>query len=121
MAKFEQIHIPVVYEELSSSRVLTMEFVKGIKIADPDGLREAGLDPSQLGATFMRAIIKQVLIDGFFHADPHPGNVLVDPASNQIVFLDLGLIGRLRRSSESTCSGSCTRSRRSTSRASPTA
>ena len=72
MSKFEQIHIPVVYEELSSSRVLTMEFVHGIKIADPDGLRDAGLDPSQLGATFMRAIIKQVLIDGFFHADPHP-------------------------------------------------
>ena len=122
MAKFDQIHIPVVYEDLSSSRVLTMEFVKGIKIADPDGLRDAGLDPSQLGATFMRAIIKQVLIDGFFHGDPHPGNVLVDPASNQIVFLDLGLIGRLRGpSSGSTSSGSCTRSRRSTSRASATA
>ena len=59
-------------------------------------LRDAGLDPSQLGATFMRAIIKQVLIDGFFHGDPHPGNVLVDPASNKIVFLDLGLVGRLR-------------------------
>ena len=96
MSKFEQIHIPVVYEELSSSRVLTMEFVHGIKIADPEPLRDAGLDPSQLGATFMRAIIKQVLIDGFFHADPHPGNVLVDPEANRIVFLDLGLIGRLR-------------------------
>ena len=96
MSKFEQIHIPVVYEELSSSRVLTMEFVNGIKIEDPDILRDAGLDPSQLGATFMRAIIKQVLIDGFFHADPHPGNVLADPVANQIVFLDLGLMGRLQ-------------------------
>ena len=83
MSKFEQIHIPVVYEDLSSSRVLTMEFVKGIKIEDPDILRDAGLDPSQLGATFMRAIIKQVLIDGFFHADPHPGNVLADPVANR--------------------------------------
>jgi len=96
MSKFEQVHIPVVYQDLSSSRVLTMEFVNGIKIADPDVLREAGLDPSQLGATFMRAIIKQVLIDGFFHADPHPGNVLADPVANRIVFLDLGLMGRLR-------------------------
>ncbi|HYJ79344.1 MAG TPA: AarF/UbiB family protein, partial [Longimicrobiaceae bacterium] len=94
MSKFEQIHIPVVYEELSSSRVLTMEFVHGIKIADPEPLRDAGLDPSQLGATFMRAIIKQVLIDGFFHADPHPGNVFLTD-DGRVALLDLGMVGRL--------------------------
>ena len=73
-----------------------MEFVKGIKISDPEPIREAGLDPGELGDTFMRAIIKQVLVDGFFHGDPHPGNVLVDPATKNIVFLDLGLVGQLR-------------------------
>ena len=96
MARFERIHIPTVYEELSSSRVLTMEFVRGVKINDTDRLREARIDEGELGAVFMRAIIKQVLIDGFFHGDPHPGNVLVDPESGQIVFLDLGLVGQLK-------------------------
>jgi ubiquinone biosynthesis protein len=96
MARFERIHIPTVYDQLSSSRVLTMEFVRGIKITDTDRLREAHIDEGELGAVFMRAIIKQVLIDGFFHGDPHPGNVLVDTESGQIVFLDLGLVGQLK-------------------------
>ena len=95
MSRFERVHIPTVYEDLSSSRVLTMEFVHGIKITDTERLREAGIDEGELGATFMRAIIKQVLIDGFFHGDPHPGNVMVDPESGQIIFLDLGLVGQL--------------------------
>ncbi len=95
MARFETIHIPTVYPERSSSRVLTMEFVRGVPLSDLEGIRAAGLDPSALGSTFMRAIIKQVLVDGFFHGDPHPGNVLVDTASGQIVFLDLGLVGQL--------------------------
>ena len=95
MAVFEAIHIPIVYDDLSSSRVITMEFVQGIKIADAEKLQEAGEDPAALGSIFMRAIIKQVLIDGFFHGDPHPGNVLVDPEAHRIVFLDLGLVGQL--------------------------
>jgi ubiquinone biosynthesis protein len=97
MQRFPQIHIPLVYEELSGERVMTMEFVKGIKISKVDELREAGLDTSALGSVFIRAIIKQVLIDGFFHGDPHPGNVLADPETNRIVFLDLGLVGQLER------------------------
>jgi ubiquinone biosynthesis protein len=96
MSRFERVHIPMVYDDLSTSRVLTMEFVSGIKITDTEGLREAGIDESELGATFMRAIIKQVLIDGFFHGDPHPGNILVDPESGRIIFLDLGLVGQLK-------------------------
>jgi ubiquinone biosynthesis protein len=97
MTRFPQIHVPVTYDDLSSERVLTMEFVKGIKISKVDELRDAGLDTSALGSVFIRAIIKQVLIDGFFHGDPHPGNVLADPETNQIVFLDLGLVGQLDR------------------------
>ena len=97
MTRFPQVHIPTVYDEFSGERVLTMEFVNGIKISKVDELRAAGVDTSALGSVFIRAIIKQVLIDGFFHGDPHPGNVFADPVADQIVFLDLGLVGQLDR------------------------
>jgi len=96
MQRFPEIHIPVVDPARSSARVLTAEFVDGIKLSDAERLRAAGLDTKHLGGVFIRALIKQVLIDGFFHGDPHPGNVLVDPATGQIVFLDFGLVGELR-------------------------
>jgi len=95
MQRFPEVHIPVTYDELSSQRVLTMEFVRGIKISKAQELREAGFDTTLLGTVFIRAIIKQVLVDGFFHGDPHPGNILADPKSRQIIFLDLGLVGQL--------------------------
>jgi ubiquinone biosynthesis protein len=95
MARFPEIHVPIVYDELSSQRVKTEEFVKGIKISHAKELAEAGFDTSALGTVFIRATIKQVLIDGFFHGDPHPGNILADPLSRQIIFLDLGLVGEL--------------------------
>jgi ubiquinone biosynthesis protein len=95
MLRFPEIHIPTVYDDLSGERVLTMEFVKGIKISKAEQLREAGFDTTELGTVFIRSIIKQVLVDGFFHGDPHPGNILADPISKQIIFLDLGLVGQL--------------------------
>jgi ubiquinone biosynthesis protein len=95
MRKFQDIHIPVVFGKLSGERVMTAEFVKGIKISKVEELRAAGFETGQLGATFVRALIKQVLVDGFFHGDPHPGNILVDPDTRQIVFLDFGLVGQL--------------------------
>ena len=95
MQRFPEIHVPTVYDELSGQRVITMEFVNGIKISKADELRAAGFDTTELGTVFIRAIIKQVLVDGFFHGDPHPGNILADPISKQIIFLDLGLVGQL--------------------------
>ena len=95
MARFPEVHIPAIYDDLSGQRVLTMEFVDGIKISKADELRAAGFDTTALGTTFIRAMIKQVLVDGFFHGDPHPGNILADPVSKQIIFLDLGLVGQL--------------------------
>ena len=95
MQRFPEIHVPLVYDELSGQRVITMEFVNGIKISKADELRAAGFDTAELGTVFIRAIIKQVLVDGFFHGDPHPGNILADPSSKQIIFLDLGLVGQL--------------------------
>ena len=93
MERFPEITVPLIYDELSGQRVLTMEFVKGIKISKAEALREAGFDTDALGDVFIRAVIKQVLVDGFFHGDPHPGNVMADPADKRLVFLDLGLVG----------------------------
>jgi ubiquinone biosynthesis protein len=95
MAKFPEITVPKVYDDLSGTRVITMEFINGIKISKVEALREAGFDTDALGSAFIRAVIKQILIDGFFHGDPHPGNLMADPADKRIVFLDLGLVGQL--------------------------
>jgi ubiquinone biosynthesis protein len=95
MQRFPEVHVPAVWDELSGQRVITMEFVNGIKISKADELRAAGFDTTALGTVFIRSIIKQVLVDGFFHGDPHPGNILADPISKQLIFLDLGLVGQL--------------------------
>ena len=95
MARFPEITVPRIYDDLSGTRVLTMEFISGIKISKVDALREAGFDTDALGSVFIRAVIKQILIDGFFHGDPHPGNLLADPADKRMVFLDMGLVGQL--------------------------
>jgi ubiquinone biosynthesis protein len=95
LSRFEDITVPAVYDELSGTRVITMEFIRGIKLSDADALREAGFDTEALGARFIRSVIKQVLIDGFFHGDPHPGNLLADPERRKLIFLDLGLVGEL--------------------------
>lgn len=95
MEVFPDVHVPVIHGDLSTGRVMTQEFVRGVKITKVDVLDAAGVDRTQLAVTFMRAIVKQVLYDGFFHGDPHPGNVFVDPETSQIIFLDLGMVGTL--------------------------
>lgn len=95
MVKFERLHVPVVYGDLSGERVMTAEFVKGFKISNVAALDAAGLDRKEIGTVFIRALIKQVLVDGFFHGDPHPGNIFVEPETGRITFLDFGLVGRL--------------------------
>ena len=95
MASIPSIHVPDVYGALSSSRVLTMEYVKGVKITDTLAMDRAGVDRKVLAKEFLRAMVKQLIVDGFFHSDPHPGNVLVDLETSQIVFLDMGMMGEL--------------------------
>ena len=97
MAQFDFIHVPAVFSALSTSKVLTMEFVSGVKISNVTAIEEAGIDKVVLAQEFVHAMIKQALFDGFFHADPHPGNVLVDLNTGQIGFLDMGLMGEMNR------------------------
>ena len=87
--------VPEVYLDLSTSRVLTIEFINGVKISDLDAIDAAGIDRSTLATTALSAMIKQLLIDGFFHADPHPGNVLVNLDTGAITFIDTGMVGEL--------------------------
>jgi ubiquinone biosynthesis protein len=97
MAQIEGVRVPDVDGARSARRVLTMEFIRGVKINDVAAMDAAGIDRDLIARRLLRAIIKQILVDGFFHADPHPGNVLVDTRDGTIVFLDLGLIGQLDR------------------------
>jgi ubiquinone biosynthesis protein len=87
--------IPQAYPVLSSSRLLTMEFIKGVKINNIAAIREADLVCDSIGEIIIRALIKQLLIDGFFHADPHPGNVLVNLETGSVCFLDMGMMGEI--------------------------
>jgi ubiquinone biosynthesis protein len=98
MQDFPEIHIPTVYGNYSTSKVLTMEFVEGVKINNVLEINAAGIERVPLAEVFVNAFMKQTLFDGFFHADPHPGNVLVNLDTGQIIFLDMGLMGELNRS-----------------------
>lgn len=95
LAEIEGIRLPVIYSELCTDRVLTMEFVDGFKITDLDQIEAAGISREHLASTALRATIKQILIDGFFHGDLHPGNLLVNRADGDIVLLDTGMVGEL--------------------------
>ena len=91
------VHVPKIYPELSTSRVLTLEFIHGVKISNIEAIEKAGLDRASWPRNALRAIVKQLLIDGFFHADPHPGNVLIDLQTGVITFIDTGMVGELER------------------------
>ncbi|RKY62509.1 MAG: hypothetical protein DRP95_01460 [Candidatus Latescibacterota bacterium] len=93
-ADFDEVYVPKVYRELSSTRVLTLERIRGIKISDLKALRSAGIDPKALALTGARAVLKQIFEDGFFHADPHPGNLFVLDGG-VIAPVDFGMMGRL--------------------------
>jgi predicted unusual protein kinase regulating ubiquinone biosynthesis (AarF/ABC1/UbiB family) len=84
------VMIPEVYREFTTRRVLTMEFAPGIKITDIEGLERAGIDKHAVAQKLVEVFCEQVLRDGFFHADPHPGNILVQPGP-VLVLLDFGL------------------------------
>lgn len=94
LADHPSIVVPEPYPDLSSGRVLTMEYVEGKKITELGPLGHLELDGAPLADELFSAYLEQVLVHGVFHADPHPGNVLVTP-DNRLALLDIGMVARL--------------------------
>lgn len=90
------VYVPKVYGDLSTGRVLTMEFVEGVRPGDMDKLAECGADRKRIALRGAEAILKQIFVEGFFHADPHSGNMFILP-NDVICYLDFGMMGRLDR------------------------
>ena len=93
-SKIRQIRFPKIYWQYTAKHVLIMEFMDGIKINDYSQIEAAGLVRTKVAQKVWDAYAKQVIEDGFFHADPHPGNLMVDIKGN-IIFLDFGMMGRV--------------------------
>ncbi|MEZ5345179.1 MAG: AarF/UbiB family protein [Pyrinomonadaceae bacterium] len=91
---FENIIVPLPVQDYTTSRVLTMDFIDGKKVTDLSELALLEIDRKSLADEVFHAYIHQILADGFFHADPHPGNIFITK-SGQIALLDLGMTGRL--------------------------
>ncbi|MBV9774734.1 MAG: AarF/ABC1/UbiB kinase family protein, partial [Gemmatimonadetes bacterium] len=90
---FPSIVIPGPVADYTTSRVLTMEYVPGRKVTQLSGVARTELDGNALAEELFRAYLKQILVDGFFHADPHPGNVFITP-DRRIGLIDVGMVGR---------------------------
>ncbi len=88
------LHVPRIYWEYTTQRVLTMEEIRGIKISDLEALEAAGLDRHRIAENSARIMLTMVFEHGFFHADPHPGNFFVLPGE-VIGLIDYGMVGRL--------------------------
>ncbi len=93
----ERVKVPNVYMEHTTKKVLVMEYVDGVKCDDVEAIREMDVSRQDIAETAIRVGIKQTLRDGFFHADPHPSNFLINE-HGQIVFLDFGMMGKFSQS-----------------------
>ncbi|ALE14044.1 AarF/ABC1/UbiB kinase family protein [Bifidobacterium breve] len=91
--RFKYMDCPTVYVELCTEHVVVMEYIDGISVSHPGQLIDAGYDLKEIGTKLVDNYATQILDDGFFHADPHPGNILI--RGGQIVLIDLGMTGRL--------------------------
>jgi ubiquinone biosynthesis protein len=94
LAEFERIIVPVPVEDFTTSRVLTMEYVRGQKVTSVGPLARLEMDGEALAEELFQAYLKQILVDGFFHADPHPGNVFLTD-DGRLALIDVGMVGRL--------------------------
>jgi ubiquinone biosynthesis protein len=94
LAEFERIIVPVPVEDFTTSRVLTMEYMRGKKVTSVSPLARLEVDGVGLADELFEAYLKQILVDGFFHADPHPGNVFLTD-DGRIALIDVGMVGRL--------------------------
>ena len=94
------IRVPKIYWSHTTPRVLTMAFIRGTKVIDLEGLRARRISPVKVNRLLVRCYLKQLLEDGFFHADPHPGNLLVMD-SGHLAFFDFGMVGRITNTLQS--------------------
>ncbi len=101
-ANDERVTVPGVVWERTATRVLTLEDVTAIKITDAQSLHAAGIDPAQVAPVFAAVMFDQLFTNGFFHADPHPGNIFVTPVTEpnakhpwQLTFIDFGMMGEV--------------------------
>ena len=97
LSEFEEIVVPEPIDDFTTTRVLTMEYIAGKKITALNPLRLMEIDGALLAEELFSAYLKQFLVDGLFHADPHPGNVFLTD-DDRIALLDLGMVGRVTRS-----------------------
>src|SRR5690606_35471332 len=93
---FQHLFVPAPLPDYCSSRVLTMEFVQGDKITKISPLKRLDIDFEPLVDDLVKGYLKQIIIDGFAHADPHPGNIYLTP-DNKIALMDLGMVAKFSR------------------------
>lgn len=91
---WDNIKVPTIYWSATTSKVLTMEFIHGTKVTDLKGQESLGISPAKVNRLLIKTYLKQLLEDGFFHADPHPGNLLVQN-DGRLAFFDFGMVGRI--------------------------
>ena len=94
LAEFNRIFVPEPVESYVSTRVLTMEYVRGTKVTALNPVALIDVDPEGLADELIQAYLHQILIDGFFHADPHPGNIFITE-DGRLAMIDLGMVGHL--------------------------
>jgi ubiquinone biosynthesis protein len=88
------IYVPAIYSEYCSSKVITMQYIEGIRLNQEDQLLALGYDRTRIAKRLIQSLFHQIFIEGLFHADPHPGNIIILPGE-VIAFLDFGMVGRL--------------------------
>jgi len=91
----KETYVPIVYDEFSNNNVLCMEFIDGIKVTDKAELLNNNIDPIKISEVGLRLFVSQILDYGFFHADPHAGNILVKK-DGRVVFIDFGAVGKIQ-------------------------
>ena len=99
LAAFPQIYVPEVIHDLTTSKVLTTEFVRGRKVSKLTSLQMIDHDYASLASVLTEAYLKQICVDGFWHSDPHPGNIFIRDVEGQaeVVLLDFGMVSRIGR------------------------
>ena len=91
---WKNVHVPTIYWNATTKKVLTMEYIHGIKVIDLEALQRQNISPEKVNRLLIKTYLKQLLEDGFFHADPHPGNLLV-MGDGRLAFFDFGMVGRI--------------------------